>query len=328
LRAERTTSKERQVVTSQTIPLLAVVGPTASGKTARALALAERFGGEIINADSRQIYRLMDVGTAKPTAAERARVPHHLLDLVWPDEPLTLAQYQTAAIAAIADVWARGRLPLLVGGTGLYVRAVVDGLAIPAVPPQPNLRAELEQEARQHGPAALHARLTALDPASAATMDAANTRRLIRALEVCLVTGRPFSEQRGARPTPYDPLLLGLNTARVQLYAWADARVDAMLADGLLDEVRALVARGYAWGLPALSSLGYREMGAHLRRELTLEEAAARMKLATHALIRRQATWFRPDTRIHWLDAADPALADAADALVAVWLAAQSAQPD
>jgi tRNA dimethylallyltransferase len=315
-------------VTSESIPLLVVVGPTASGKTALALALAERFGGEIINADSRQLYRLMEIGTAKPGAAARARVPHHLLDLAWPDEAFTLAQYQAAATAAIAEVWARGRLPLLVGGTGLYVRAVVDGLAIPAVPPRPELRAELEAEARQRGPAALHARLAALDPAAAATIDAANTRRLIRALEVCLVTGRPFSEQRGARPTPYDPLLLGLNAVRDRLYAWADARVEAMLAAGLLDEVRGLVARGYAWDLPALSSLGYRELGAHLRGELPLAEAAARTRLATHALIRRQLTWFRPDGRIHWLDAADPALAATAGALVAGWLAAHSAQPD
>jgi tRNA dimethylallyltransferase len=315
-------------VTSESVPLVVVVGPTASGKSALALALAERFGGEIVNADSRQIYRLMEIGTAKPGAAERARVPHHLLDRVWPEEPLTLAQYQSAATATIADVRARGRLPLLVGGTGLYVRAVVDGLAIPAIPPQPELRAELEAEARAHGPGALHARLAALDPVGAATIDAANTRRLIRALEVCLVTGRPFSEQRGALPTPYDPLLLGLNTARDRLYAWADARVDAMLAAGMLEEVRALVARGYDWSLPALSSLGYREMGAHLRGELTLAEAAARMKLATHALIRRQLTWFRPDPRIRWLDATDPALADQAGALVAAWLAAHSAQPD
>jgi tRNA dimethylallyltransferase len=315
-------------LTSQLIPLLVVVGPTASGKSALALALAERFGGEIINADSRQIYRLMEIGTAKASAADRARVPHHLLDLVWPDEPLTLAQYQAATTSVIADIRVRGRLPLLVGGTGLYVRAVVDGLAIPEVPPQPALRAELGAEARTHGLAALHARLAALDPAGAGAIDAANPRRLIRALEVCLVTGRPFSEQRGARPTPYNALLLGLNTARDRLYAWADARVDGMLAAGLVHEVHELVVRGYGWDLPALSSLGYREMGAHLRGEMTLAEAAARMKLATHALIRRQLTWFRSDTRIHWLDAAEPSLPAAAGAQVAAWLAPHSVQPD
>jgi tRNA dimethylallyltransferase len=311
-----------------TIPLLVLVGPTASGKTALALQLAERLGGEIVSADSRQIYRLMDIGTAKPTAAERARVPHHLLDVVWPDEPYTLAQYQGDATRAIADIQARGRLPLLVGGTGLYVRAVVDGLAIPAVPPQPALRAELEAEAATHGAAALHARLAVLDPPTAATIDPANVRRLVRALEVCLTTGRPLSEQRGARPTPYRPLLLGLNTARATLYAWADGRVDGMLQAGLLAEVEALADRGYAWELPAMSSLGYRELGAYLRGALSLPEATARMKLATHAYIRRQLTWFRPDARIHWIDAADPRRDKDAGALVAEWQAAHLAQSD
>lgn len=310
------------------IPLLAVVGPTASGKTALALGLAERFGGEIVSADSRQIYRLMDIGTAKPTAAERARVPHHLLDVVWPDEPYTLAQYQADATRSIAAIGARGHLPLLVGGTGLYVRAVVDGLAIPTVAPQAELRAELEAEAAAHGPAALHARLAALDPTAAAAMDAANVRRVIRALEVCLVTGRPFSEQRGTRPTPYRTLSLGLNADRATLYAWADRRVDAMLTAGLVGEVEGLVARGYNWDLPAMSSLGYREIGTYLRGEATLADAVARMKLATHAYIRRQLTWFRPDARIHWLDAADPDAPERAAEILANWQAAHSAQND
>jgi tRNA dimethylallyltransferase len=310
------------------IPLVVLAGPTASGKTALALALAARFGGEIVGADSRQIYRLLDIGTAKPTSAERARVPHHLLDVVWPDEPYTLAQYQADAVAAIADVAARGRLPLLVGGTGLYVRAVVDGLAIPAVPPQPALRAELEALAVAEGVAALHARLAALDPAAAASSDPANPRRLIRALEICLVTGRPVSEQRGTRPTPYRPLFLGLDTERSILYGWADRRVDAMLAAGFVAEVEGLAARGYRWDLPALSSLGYREIGAALRGELTLPAAVERLKRATHAYIRRQLTWFRPDPRIHWLDAAAPDRTTAAVSLVADWQAAHSTQND
>jgi tRNA dimethylallyltransferase len=308
------------------LPLLVLVGPTASGKSALALTLAERFGAEIISADSRQIYRLMDIGTAKPSPAERARVAHHGLDVVWPDEPYTLAQYQTDATRAIAAVGQRGRLPLLVGGTGLYIRAVIDGLAIPRVPPQPELRAALEAEAATGGAGVLHARLTALDPAAAATIDPANTRRLVRALEVCIVSGKPFSAQRGARPTPYQPLVLGLNTERAALYAWADQRVEAMLAAGLVTEVEALLARGYTWDLPALSSLGYREIGAALRGEVALAEASERMKLATHAYIRRQLTWFRPDARIHWLDAATPDLTDVASALVAPWRAAHSAQ--
>lgn len=308
------------------IPLLVLVGPTASGKTTLALAMAERFNGEIIGADSRQIYRLMDVGTAKPNPAERARVRHHLLDVVWPDEPYTLAQYQAAANAAIADVWSRGRLPMLVGGTGLYVRAVVDGLAIPTVPPQPALRAELEVEAATHGPAVLHQRLAALDPATAASIDPANVRRLVRALEICVVTGRPLSEQRGRRPTPYRLLLLGLNAERQTLYQWADHRVEAMVAAGLVTEVEALVQRGYRWELPSMSGLGYREMGAYLRGELALAAATERIQLATHAYIRRQLTWFRPDVRIHWLDATEPDLVPLACERIAGWQATHSAQ--
>lgn len=304
------------------LPLIAVVGPTASGKTALAVALAGRLRARIaceaVAADSRQIYRLMDVATAKPTRTECALLPHHLIDVVWPDQAYTLAEYQRDATAAIADIHARGRLPLLVGGTGLYVRAVVDGLAIPEVAPQPELRAALEAEARDGGAVALHARLATLDPEAARRIDARNVRRVIRALEVCLATGRPFSEQQGARPTPYRTVLLGLNMPREALYERADRRVDAMMAAGLVDETRALVERGYGWSLPSMSSLGYREMGAYLRGEATLADAVTRLKLDTHAYIRRQLTWFRPDARIAWLDAEQPpdALADQAFTLV------------
>lgn len=303
------------------IPLVALVGPTASGKTALALALAERLpaalglrGAEIVSADSRQIYRLMDIATAKPTAEERARVRHHMVDVVWPDEDYSLAQYQRDAQVAIADIWARGRLPLLVGGTGLYIRAVVDGLAIPEVAPQPDLRAELEAELATNGLPPLVARLVALDPVAAGHIDTRNPRRVIRALEVCIASGRPFSEQQGSRPTPYHAVTLGLRMERAALYARADARIAAMLAAGLLAETAALVARGYAWTLPAMSSLGYREMGAYLRGETTLDEAVTRFERATHAYIRRQESWFRADPRIHWLDAALPPAALAEEA--------------
>jgi tRNA dimethylallyltransferase len=292
------------------IPLVVIAGPTATGKTALALALAERlrpaWETEVVSADARQIYRLMDIATAKPTPAERARLPHHLLDVVWPDETLTLAEYQRLANAAIAEIWARQHLPLLVGGAGLYIRAVVDGLAIPEVAPQPELRAQLETLLAAEGVAALHARLAALDPVTAVRIDARNPRRLIRALEVCLATGRPISEQQGARPTPYHPLIFGLNMERDALYARADARIDAMLAGGLVAETEALLTRGYGWELPSMSSLGYREVGAYLRGETTLDEAITRFKWATHAYIRRQLTWFRRDERIEWLDAALP----------------------
>lgn len=306
--------------------LLVLVGPTASGKTALAVALAERLRDrhplEAVSADSRQIYRLMDIATAKPSPEERAELPHHLLDVVWPDETFTLARYQGAANEALADIARRGVLPVLVGGTGLYVRAVVDALAIPQVAPDLELRARLEAEAAALGADALHAQLAALDPVSGARIPASNVRRVIRALEVCLQTGTPFSAQQGARPSPYRPLLLGLNMDRAALYARADARIDAMLAAGLVDETRMLVERGFGWHLPAMSSLGYREIGAYLRGETTLEHAVERLKLATHAYIRRQLTWFRPDTRITWLDAAQPlgTLTARAVALIEDWL--------
>jgi tRNA dimethylallyltransferase len=298
------------------ISLVAVVGPTASGKTSLGIALAEALNGEIVSADSRQIYREMEIGTAKPTPAERARVPHHLLDVAAPDAPFTLAQYQEQATVAIADIHARGRLPILVGGTGLYLRAVLDGLAIPAVPPDPARRAVWEDLAAREGPEALHSCLAEHDPIAAAAIPATNVRRIIRALEVCEATGQPFSAQQVRHATPYALTMLGLNTDRARLYAWADARVDAMLAAGLVAEVAGLVARGYDWHLPAMSSLGYAQIGAYLRGAMTLPDAVQRLKWDTHGFIRKQLIWFRPDTRICWLDAAAPHLADQAIAHV------------
>jgi tRNA dimethylallyltransferase len=319
--------RQQSDASAASIPLLVLVGPTASGKTALAVALAERLRAsgiepEAVSADSRQIYRLMDIATAKPTPDERARLRHHLIDVVWPDEAYTLAQYQEDATSAIVSLRARGRLPILIGGTGLYVRAVVDGLAIPRVAPDPELRAALEAEAASRGPSALLDRLAALDPVTAVRIDPRNVRRLIRALEVCILSGRPFSEQQGARPSLYRPLMLGLNMDRPALYARADVRVDAMLAAGLVDETRMLVGRGDAWTLPSMSSLGYREIGAYLRGETSLEDAVARFKLDTHAYIRRQLTWFRPDARITWLDVGLPpdVLAERAHALITLWL--------
>lgn len=308
-----------------TTPLVALVGPTASGKTALALALADNLrdliSSEVVSADSRQIYREMDIATAKPSPAERAYLPHHLLDIVAPDEPYTLAQFQADAHAAIAGVARRGALPLLVGGTGLYIRAVVDNLAIPQVAPDAELRARLAAEASERGPEALHQRLADLDPAAAANIDARNLRRVIRALEVTLLTGQPFSAQQGARPSPYRTLMLGLDMDRAALYARADARIDAMLAAGLIEETRTLLAR-YDPKLPSMSSLGYREIGAYLRGEMLLPAAVERLKLATHAYIRRQLTWFRPDAHVTWLDAGQPlsALVCEAEGMVRAWL--------
>jgi tRNA dimethylallyltransferase len=291
-------------------PLLVILGPTASGKTALALTLAAALNGEIIGADSRQIYRHMDIGTAKPIAQQRARVPHHLIDMVAPDENLGLAQYQRMAYAAIDSVHDRGNLPLLVGGTGQYITAVVEGWSIPEVPPNPTLRAELEAYAAQHGPDALHARLAARDPAAAAAIDHRNVRRVVRALEVCIETDTPITELQRKQPPPYRIRQYGLALDRDHLRARADARFDAMMADGLLDEVRWLLDHGYDRSLPAMSGLGYAQLATHLQDGLPLAEAVASAKQATHDFIRRQITWFRGhDDGIIWLDAeeVDPA---------------------
>jgi tRNA dimethylallyltransferase len=279
--------------TAQPRQLLAIVGPTAVGKTALSIALAQALGGEIVSADSRQIYRSMDIGTAKPTAAERAAAPHHLIDIVDPAEEFSLALYQELALAAIADIAGRGRLPLLVGGTGQYVAAVLEGWQIPRVEPQSALRAALEREAAQHGVASLHARLVQVDPAAAAAILPTNLRRIIRALEVYQVTGRPISEQQAKRPPPYRTRTLWLTLPPTELYARIDRRVDEMIAAGLVAEVRGLIDRGYSWDLPALSSLGYREFQPYLAGEAALEDAIQRLKFNTHAFARRQPNWFR-----------------------------------
>lgn len=283
--------------------LIAIVGPTAVGKTEAAIELAETFNAEIVSADSRQIYRGMDIGTAKPSAAQRARTPHHLIDVVEPDEPFTLAQYQTAAYAAIDDIFARGRQPLLVGGAGLYIRAIVDGLRIPEVAPDLDLRAELETRARIEGKHALYADLQKVDPESAARIDPRNLRRTIRALEVYRISGKRFSELGRTQAPPYRVVTIGLQRPRAELYARIDARVDAMIAAGLIEETHNLSQR-YAWSLPSMSGLGYRQIGAYLRGESSLEESVAAIKKETRRFVRHQSSWFRGDPRMHWLAAA------------------------
>src|SRR3990172_9393310 len=283
--------------------LIVIVGPTAVGKTEAAILLAERVGGEIVSADSRQVYRHMDIGTAKPSARQRTRVPHHLIDVVDPDEAFSLAQYQTAAHAAIDDIFRRGRQPLLVGGTGLYVKAVTEGLRIPAVPPNPELRAELETRAAQEGKLALHDELRRVDPAAAARIDPRNVRRTIRALEVYRLSGRRFSEPGIVRPPPYPIITIGLTMPRPDLYRRIDARVGEMIAAGSIEETRQLALQ-YDWSLPALSGLGYRQIGRFVRGECSLEDAIAAIKRDTRGFVRRQYNWFRlTDPRIRWLDA-------------------------
>jgi len=303
-------------------PLLVICGPTAAGKTALAVQLARRLGGEIVGADARQVYRGLDIGTGKATATELQGVAHHLIDVVAPDATFTVAQYAALASEAIAGVLGRRCLPILVGGTGLYVRAIVDGLLPPKVPPQSGLRAELERRWLREGPEALLRELATLDPVAAARIDRRNPRRVIRALEVCLVTGRPFSDQQRRQASPYGLLQLALTTERAALHTLADRRIDAMLAGGFIDEVRGLRAAGYDFHLPAFSAVGYREVATYLDGAVSLDEARLRMQRATHAYQRRQLTWSRADPRLRWLEARSPEVLETALGLVERWLGA------
>jgi tRNA dimethylallyltransferase len=287
-----------------TRPLVVLVGPTAVGKTEVAIDLAEALDAEIVSADSRYLYRGMDIGTAKPSPEEQASVPHHLIDVTTPDRPWTLAQFQAAAYEAIEAIRARGRLALLVGGTGQYVRAMVEGWRVPTGEPDAGLRRELESLLARKGIGALVERLEAVDPDSARRIDLMNPRRVIRALEVALRTGASFVAQRRRSSPPYPIRMLGLTRSRAELYDRIDSRVDRMIADGLVEEVRCLTERGYGWELPAMSAIGYRQIGEYLRGECSLEEAVRRIKRATRQFVRRQANWFKADDpAIRWFNA-------------------------
>jgi tRNA dimethylallyltransferase len=282
--------------------LIAVIGPTAAGKSARALAIAEQSGGEIISADSRHVYRRMNIGTNKPTLAEQQRIPHHLLDLCDPDEAFSLADYVPLAHRAIEDVRARGRIPMLVGGTGQYVRALLRGWQVPAVPPNDALRERWEAFAREHGEDALYAELLRRDP-DATFIDKRNVRRVVRALEVMEATGQRWSDLQRREPLNLKVETIYLNLPREKLYARADARLMTMIERGWLDETRALLdyfaSRGLsaeaALHLPAMSALGYREMARVVLGEMTLDDAVAEVKRATRRFIRMQDAWFRKD---------------------------------
>jgi tRNA dimethylallyltransferase len=297
---------------------VAVVGTTASGKSALALAVARaRADVELVSIDSMQVYRGMDIGTASPTPAERAEVPHHLVDVVDPWEEWSLAAFQTAATEALADIAARGRRALLVGGTGLYLRAVIDGLEIPGQ--HPEVRAELEAEPDTR---ALHRRLADLDPLAAARMEPDNRRRVVRALEVTVGSGRPFSSYGpGLETHPETVPQVGIRLPPATVAARIEARYHAQVAAGFLDEVDALLALGRPLSRTAAQALGYRELMAHRRGETSLAEALRR----TRRFARRQRVWFRRDPRIAWFDAEDPD--EVADAVVAHVVAALDAQP-
>jgi len=275
--------------------VIAIVGPTASGKSALALRVAERVGAEIVSADSRLVYRGMDIATAKPTAEMRRRVPHHLIDIVDPGDRYDVFRFQSAARAALAAIRARGRVTLVVGGTGLYVRALLDGLELAALPHDPAVRERLEREEAN----ARYERLGALDPDSAARLDPRNTRRVLRYLEIAIITGAPVRRSRG----PEIPALrVGLRPPREALVAAIERRVREMVAAGVLEETRGLVARGTDPRLPSMSAHGYTHWAAHIRGEIDLETAVARTARDVRAYSRRQMTWFRRDARIRWHD--------------------------
>jgi tRNA dimethylallyltransferase len=283
-------------------PLVVLVGPTAVGKTELSLHLCEQAGGEVVSADSRQIYRGMDIGTAKVTPAEQARVRHHLLDLRRPDQVLTVAEYQQLAYATIDAIHSRGRVPFLVGGSALYVRAVTAGLRIPQVPPDPELRSRLEEELARDGLAPLAAHLQQIDPATAGKIDLRNPRRVLRALEIVLITGQSKVALEGTEPPPYRMLQIGLTRERGALHRRIDARVEQMVAGGLIEETKQLLAAGYAPDLPAMTSLGYREIIAYLEERITLAQAVQRIQIETHRFVRHQMTWFRKLPGLHWFD--------------------------
>ncbi len=307
---------------SQPPPLVCIVGPTAVGKTRLAISLAQRFGGEIINSDSRQGYRYMEIGTAKPTSQERAQAPHHLLDILDPDQDFGLGSFLSLANQEIQEILGRDRLPMAVGGTGQYIWALVEGWQVPQVAPDPEFRRAKELEAEEQGPLALYRELESIDPQRAAQLDPRNLRRVIRALEIHHSTqSLPSSYSSQGKPT-VRPLVIGLNLERQELYARIDERVDIMMETGLEEEARSLASMGYPLGKGALASPGYLEMGLYLSGEIELDEAVQRTKFQTHRMARRQHTWFKAqDPRIHWLSAASPNLEAEASALVEGFLA-------
>jgi tRNA dimethylallyltransferase len=269
------------------------------------MALARYLPLEVVSADSRAVYRWMDVGTAKPSLEERQRLPHHLIDVVDPDESYSLAVYQPQALAAVARIVARGRLPVLVGGAGLYVSAVCDGLAMPDVSPDLAFREAMEDRARLEGGGALQRDLEQVDPESARRIDPKNVRRVIRALEVFRATGTPFSFwQTPTDQRPVRSVRVGLRLERQALYARIDRRIDGWMAGGFVEEVRGLLERGYSPDLPSMSGLGYRELAQFVQGRVELDAAVAQLKQATHLYAKRQMTWFGRDQSIHWLDAA------------------------
>ncbi len=288
--------------------LIVIVGPTAVGKTELSIRLAEAVRGEVISADSRLFYRGMDIGTAKPTREDLARVPHHLIDVAKPDQEWSLALYLSRTQEVIQEIHQRGSVPFLVGGTGQYIQAVIEGWDLPKTKPDPNLRKILDRWAEDIGVDGMRARLAALDPDAAEGIDGPNLRRIIRALEVILSSGRRFTDQRRKSGSPYRILQIGLIRSREELYQRIDQRIEIMLDQGLEKEVNSLLEAGYLADSSAMSAIGYKQIAAYLSGETTREEAIRQIKSKTRKYVRQQANWFREnDPNISWFSASsDP----------------------
>ena len=285
------------------IPVTVIVGPTAVGKTAFAIELAKIANAEIVSADSRYFYRGMDIGTAKPTPEERQSIPHHLIDVADPDETWSLALFQQKAYDTIASIHERGKNVIVVGGTGQYIRALLQGWSPPTMEADLVMRAVLEDWANEIGPMEIHKKLAILDPIAAGKIDYRNVRRTIRALEVIFGSGQRFSEQRKVTESPYSFLILGLNRSRSSLYQRIDQRIDQMIRQGFIEEVAGLLEKGYSPTLPSMSAIGYREISAYLNHEISLDEAIRLIKQRTRNFVRRQSNWFKTsDPQIHWFN--------------------------
>lgn len=283
--------------------LVAIVGPTGVGKSRLALHLASLYNGEIVSADSRQVYRYLDIGTAKPSPQELWHVPHHLINVINPDDDFSLAQYQALAYQAIEDIQRRNCLPFLVGGSGLYVWAILEGWQIPRVSPDLEFRYNLEKWASDAGIDEIYRELARVDPEAAQKIDRRNVRRMIRALEVYKKTQTPFSQSGYKEAPAYNSFIIGLTADRAEIYRRTDQRVDDMVAWGLVTEVENLLKMGYDLNLPAMSGIGYRQIGQFLKSELSLEVAKQQIKSETHRFVRHQYAWFRlKDERIRWFD--------------------------
>jgi len=288
-------------------PLVVILGPTAAGKTDLAILLADQLGGEIVSADSRLLYRGMDIGTAKPTDEQRQHIPHHLIDIADPDEVWSLTLFQQQAHKSINVIHSKHQLPFLVGGTGQYIHAIVEAWHIPEIKPNPRLRQALENWTAQIGEEGLHTRLSGLDPEAASKIGYRNLRRTNRALEVIFLSGKQFSAQRQRGTSPYRTIQIGLSIPRPELYSRIDTRIDGMLAAGFVVEVESLLSRGYAPDLPTFSAIGYQEIIDYLQGKTTLEEAVTIIKRRTRQFVRRQANWFKEDDpNIQWFTDESP----------------------